>query len=272
MPVKGFLLFLFSSLQVCVVSGQEYYNAPPPQESVYQRIDLYKVRLGVFIAPDVSWMHPTASKSDDGNYYVSSTGAKAGYSWGLMAEYFFAQNYGVVSGIELNTGGGKIEANFNPNQVNSGSISTVLKSDFNYNLQYIQVPFALKLRSDKISDQGLRIFGQLGLTLAINISKKASYTVAYNDDGGTAQTLQGDNEKLTGFLAASPIIIQLNIGGGLEYPITPKLNLYGGLFFNNGFLPNTVSPQNYKLGYSGSFTDGYTRLNNVALKSGAVFF
>jgi hypothetical protein len=188
-----------------------------------------------------------------------------------MMDYFFAPNYAFATGFNLNTSGGKISTTYNPSQVNSGAASTVLTTSFNYRLQYLEIPFALKLRSDKLNAQGLRVYGQLGLTAAINISKKADYGVNYNDDGGINRTLQGSNEKLTGTLAAAPLMLQMNLGAGIEYPLTPKLHFYAGLFFNNAFLSNTVSPKNYDLGYKGSFTDGYVRLNNLALRVGLFF-
>jgi len=265
--MKTSLFLFFLAIFPGLLIAQEYSDLPtaPP------RIDIKKIHFGLYIAPDISWMHPTASKSDDGKYYVRSDGSKAGYVWGLMLDYYFATNYCFATGFDLNTSGGKIATTYNPNQVNSGGASTVLNTNFNYNLKYLDIPFALKLRSDQLNKDGLKIYGQFGLTLAINVSKKANYTVDYNDENGNYQILQGTNEKLTGTLATTPLMLQMNLGGGIEYPIKPKLHFYTGLFFNNSFLPNTVSPKNYDLGYKGSFTDGYVRLNNIALRLGLFF-
>jgi len=218
-------------------------------------------------------MHPTASQSNDGHYLVNSKGGKAGYSWGLMAEYFFAPNYGIATGFDLSTTGGKIESTLNPNKVDPNAPNTVLSSDFNYKLQYLEIPFNLKLRSDPFGDplHGIRIFGQIGLTAGINISRKATFDIDYNDENGKPTTLQGSNVKLQGVLAVPPVMLQMNVGAGIEYPITQKLLFYTGLFFNNGFLPSAVNPQNFELGYNGSFTNGNVRLNNFALRVGLFF-
>ncbi len=263
------VFILFLALQSMVAHAQqEYYENGAPLPA---RINVNKIHFGIYIAPDISWMHPTSTKSDDGNYYVNSKGGKAGYMWGLMMDYYFAPNYAIATGFDINSSGGRITTAYNPNLVSTSTANSVLNTDFDYKLQYLEIPFALKLRSDPINNDGLKIYGQIGLTAAINISRKASYTVDYNDAGGNYRTLQGDNEKLTGSLAVAPIILQLNLGAGIEYPLTPKLHFYSGLFFNNGFLPNTVSPKNYDMGYAGTFTDGYVRLNSLSLRVGLFF-
>jgi hypothetical protein len=230
--------------------------------------DIQKVRFGAYIAPNLSWMHPTAGKSDDGQFSVKSDGSKIGYSWGLVAEYFFTENYGLATGFQLNTTGGKIST-ANTSDLAFPLPKQVISTDFDYTVQYLEVPFALKLRTDDIG--GLRFFGQIGLSMGFNIGKKASYAVAYNDETGTPRTLSGEKEKLVGSLTMAPVMLQLNVGGGLEFPLSGKLSLYTGLFFNNGFLPDATRPDKFGLGYEGSFTDGNIRLNNLSLRVGLLF-
>src|ERR1044072_7397336 len=59
------------------------------------KINVDKLRFGAFIAPNIAWMHPTASKTDDGSFAVESDGNRIGYVWGLMMDYFFTENYGL---------------------------------------------------------------------------------------------------------------------------------------------------------------------------------
>ncbi len=224
------------------------------------------VRFGVYIAPNLSWMHPTAGKSDDGQFIVKGNGSRMGYSWGIAAEYFFAENYGIATGFQLNTTGGKI---LTQNTDTVAVPRTVRETDFEYIAQYLEIPFGLKLRSDEIGK--LRFFGQIGLSLGINIGKKVNYTVVYQDANNTEQTVEGEKEKLVGSLTMAPAMLQMNVGAGIEYAIGGKMSFYTGVFFNNGFLPDATRPDKFGLGYEGSFTDGNTRLNNVALRIGLFF-
>lgn len=231
------------------------------------RVTLNRIRFGAYIAPNVSWMKPTATK--DGNYTVKSDGSKVGFTYGLMAEYFFARNYGLVSGLQVNSTGGKQTSTI---ITKPGSGPYVNKATFDYRIQYLEIPLALKLRTDDIN--GFRFFGQLGATLGINIGKKASYEVNYNRGSGNDTIAQGDKIKLEGSLTIAPIMLQMNIGAGAEYPINNKLSAYFGVFFNNGFTPDATSPSRFNsasLGYDGEFADAKTRLNNVSLRLGLFF-
>lgn len=249
------------------ITGLAFLQGATAQDS-QPKIDQNKLRFGAYVAPTLSWMRPTTSKSDDGNYAVSSEGSKLGFTYGLMAEYNFASNYGLITGLQVNSTGGKIKATAVDQSL---AANKVLMSDFDYKLQFLEIPLALKLRTDNIS--GFRFFGQLGITAGFNISKKATYTVSYTDENGVQQPdATGDKEKIKGALAIAPVMFQMNIGAGAEYPISDKLTAYVGLFFNNGFAPDATNPNKFDLNsYKGSFKDGNTRLNNFALRVGLFF-
>lgn len=267
------LLFTTAFILAAPFARAQETAPPPPPEPVYGS-NVSKIRFGAYLAPTISWMRPTASKSDDGNFSVSSNGSKVGFMYGLMAEYFFAPNYGLVTGLQINSTGGKMNAT-NITPAAATMANQVLKADFDYQLQYLEIPLALKLKTDNINR--FKFFGQLGITAGINIGKKASYTVSYTDASGAVKPdATGDKIKITGDLGAiAPVLFEMNIGAGAEYPLSNKLTAYFGLFFNNGFAPDATAPQKYdsdKLGYGkASFKDGNTRLNNFALRLGLFF-
>lgn len=268
---KTLVLTFITSLIALGATAQQYDGTAPTgleNTDKAHRIDVKKLHFGAYVAPTVTWMQPNSSKSEDQKYHVDGNGSKMGYLWGLMADYYFTENYGISTGFNLNRGGGEIITSLIHD---SGPVANTVKyANFNYNLQYLDLPFALKLRSDEFKN-GLSVFAQIGLTLKINISKKSRYIVNYYDENATYQTASGDNEILRGGLSINPILLEMNVGGGIEYPITDKLSFYTGIFFNNGFLPDVTNPENYSLGYNGSFKDANTRLNNFALRVGIFF-
>src|SRR5690606_19810113 len=73
-----------------------------------QNIDTKKLRFGAFVAPNLSWMRPTAAKSDNNEFLTEGGGTKFGFTYGLMAEYRFAENYSFVTGLQINMTGGKM--------------------------------------------------------------------------------------------------------------------------------------------------------------------
>ncbi|KAA5533680.1 PorT family protein [Taibaiella lutea] len=228
-------------------------------------IDSKQIRFGVYVAPTMSWMKPTTAKTGDGSYAPKSNGSKIGFTYGVMAEYRFADNYAIVTGLQVNMTGGKIISDYQ----GTATTKVVTHSDFNYRLNYLEVPAALKLRTDIIA--GFRFFGQLGITTGFNIAKKGTYTVDYTDDMGNKKTATGNNEKIKGTLAIAPVMFSMNIGAGLEYPLNQKLAAYGGIFFNNGFAPDATNPGKYDMAYDLPFQDANTRLNNFALRIGLFF-
>ena len=269
--MKRILTLIFTCITSFSALAQYTYGEPVESKGGG---DLKKTRLGLFIAPNNSWMKPTASKSNDGLYKVATGGSKIGYSWGLMLDQFFTDNYGISTGLQLNTTGGKINAEYDATKLPNATPDNLVKSaEFDYRLQYFEIPFGLKLMSDDIGG-GLRVFGNIGITAAIGFGKKATYTVIYTDSVAGKQvdkTVTGENEKLLGGLAIRPILFQMNLGAGIEYQLTEKMSFYVGLFFNNGFAPDVTSPKQLDMGFKGTFDDGNIRINNMALKIGMFF-
>jgi len=256
------------------VSAQYTYGEPVETKRSSSNGTYKKTRFGLFIAPNNSWMKPTASKSNDGLYQVNSEGAKIGYTWGLMIDQFFTENYGIATGVQLNTTGGKMNALYDITKLPSPAPVNLVKSaNFDYRLQYFEIPFGLKLLSDELQG-GVRVFGNLGITAAINIARKATYKVVYTDTVAgvaTDMTITGENERLRGGLSITPVLFQMNLGAGIEYSVSQKMSMYIGLFFNNGFAPDATNPKELDMEYKGNFSDGNVRLNNMALKLGMYF-
>ncbi|WP_276134939.1 porin family protein [Polluticoccus soli] len=265
---RFFLLTVLAGSMATVAKSQQYEYAEPTRGGS----NYNNWRIGVFFAPNVSWMKPTSNKSNDKLFRVSSEGNRVGYSWGLMVDRPFAENYGVATGIQLTTTGGKILSRENTDATPPTVANRVTSAYFDYKLQFVEVPLALKLRSDEVSN-GVHVFGQLGLSLGLNISKKASFEVTYTDasDPSGLKTVSGDNEKIFDGLAIAPAMLSLNLGGGIEYDISDKMALTVGLFFNNGFAPDITNPAQLDMGYKGKFADGNVRLNNLALRVGIFF-
>jgi hypothetical protein len=223
---------------------------------------LQKLRIGVYAAPTLSFMRPSAAK--DGAKTQENGGNKIGFTYGLMADYNFTDNYAIATGLQVNSTGGKINT-ANPAAVNG----EVLKSSFDYTLQFLEIPLAIKLKTDRMGK--VTLFGQAGLAMGFNISKKTTYTMTVVDTGSNKNYVVDEKEKITGSIGnIAPITFQMNIGGGMQYAIGKKLDAYVGLFFNNGFAPNITDPTKYT-NTPAKFTDGNTRLNNFALRLGFYF-
>jgi hypothetical protein len=171
------------------------------------------VILGAKIAPDLGWL-----KSDQDGY--KNEGLVAGFGWGLVAEFYFAENYAFASGFNFNFQNGKLSY---PEE-RSGAIGELTR---NYRLKYIEFPAMIKMKTNEIN--GFRFFGQIGLAGGIRLNSKGKDV--FNAPGQTSQTTDFKSiDSQTRLFRASMIV-----GAGVEYPFDNSLAFVGGINFNNGF-------------------------------------
>src|SRR5690606_14839771 len=97
--------------------------------------DTYKgFKLGITAHPNFGWL-----KSEiDG---VKSNGLRAGFSYGLVGDFYFADNYAFTTGLKLTTINGQTE---NENAPDKGK-------QLIYKLQYIEIPAKIKLTTNEMN-------------------------------------------------------------------------------------------------------------------------
>lgn len=213
-------------------------------------------RIGFKLEPNISWFHPVENG-------VINDGSKAGINYGLMFDYEFADNYIFTTGLQVSHVGGKLS--YTGNSWNDKKVGYVaadnsdIKNTGNYNIgiQYIEIPFGIKLKS---SNKGkMDFWGSFGGFLAVPVKARAD--VRTNFAVGGVANYSKDNENVIS--QVQPITIGMQIGAGVEFPISDKNNLVAGLVFNNGFIDVTKN---------GSFgNDGRINLNSMALRIGIFF-
>jgi hypothetical protein len=174
----------------------------------------YGFRLGLTAHPTIGWTKPEDGKSN---------GVNLGFSYGLMADFNFAENYSFATGLTITTINGKTtEINPSPyHDVNANPDPTAY--DLKYKLQYVEIPLTLKLKTEKIGD--VRWYGQFGLSNDFNIGARQDVHLA-----GKSIVDDINIKKDINFYRAGLII-----GAGLEYDVARNTSVTTGLTFNNGF-------------------------------------
>ncbi len=160
------------------------------------------LQLGFTLSPTLSWL-------TNGGDKIASEGAKAGVSYGVLADFGFAKNYYFSTAFtltSLNSKGTKAD-----------------KSIDSYHLQYFEIPFTLKLKSNT-SGAG-RFYGQFGLGTGINVSAKKDVTSALGSSSKDVSISSDVNIFRLGLIA----------GAGAEWNIGKNLSGLTGVTFNNGF-------------------------------------
>lgn len=155
--------------------------------------------------------HPTFGYIKSDIQGVEGDGLRAGFTYGLLGDFYFAQNYAFSTALKLTT-------------INGQTKTSVTNEQKVYKLQYIEIPATVKLCTSE--NNGLKFFGQFGLGNGFNVRAKQDVK------GASSTPIQNDVDiyKTTSFYRASLII-----GAGAEFTVGEKTKLSVGLTFDNGF-------------------------------------
>ena len=175
----------------------------------------YDFRLGLTAYPTIGWIKPETGKTNS---------VALGFSYGLLADFNFAENYAFATGLTITTINGKsTEVNVKPYYDGSGS---QVAYDLKYKLQYIEIPLTLKLKTDKIGE--IKWYGQFGLSNGFNIGAKQN---ASESGSGSKVIIENKGiSKQTNFYRAGLI---LGVGG--EFDVSGNTSVTTGWTLNNGF-------------------------------------
>lgn len=224
---KG-LFILFLLLNVAALKAQRNFM----QEN--------RVRLGFKLDPTVVWLQPQESGVDRNAY-------RAGVSFGIMADFLLDESgrYAIASGLQVSTTGSTLKYEANKGLEDYRQIP----AEYKLKLTYVEVPFALKLKTD--TDNGLGLWGQFGTYLSFPVRGRADIV-----------SLQANDDKVNILRTITPINMGMLIGAGVEYPLGDRLTAMVGLSYRNGFIDVTRN---------GKWEDGKVNMNSFALNLGLFF-
>lgn len=180
------------------------------------------LKIGLQASPMFTWMG-----TDDKD--VNRNGTNVGMQIGLLVEHYFQENYAITSGLgfSLNTGGtllfnepGRYWPNSDlPENVDSVGAGTNLR----YNIQYIEIPLGLKLRTREYGY--MRYFAEPFLKLGFESSASGKLNAPNVEETDRLKIRREVNTLAT----------SIGIGVGAEYSVSPGNALIGGLYYQRLF-------------------------------------
>ncbi len=233
-----FLLILFSPLVAGQLQAQE------------------NLRFGFQVSPVFSRMHTT-----DPN--IHPAGTNLGLKMGILGAYYFRENYAFSTGIGFFfNAGGTLQHDFSGQYWTRSGIDTLpSQAQLKYNLQYLEIPLGLKMRTREFGY--IRYFLEPGFSLAI----KTRANGQINGPG-----ISNSNNTINISNDVNALLLSVGIGGGVEYSINESLALTGGLFFQSGFSDLTRdSGTVLEPGKSPRREDSRGNIRSITLRVGILF-
>lgn len=166
-----------------------------------------KTQLGFTTSPTFGWFTFPSGQTP----VIESDGMRTGFSYGVLADIPFSDNYYFSTALTVST--------LNAKATEPGISTSV------YKLQYMEVPLTLKLKSNEIESR--RFYGQFGLNTGINIGSKQD--IMYTNSSTPDEKGKDIGNLINSFRAG------LLLGGGAEWKMGENMNLLTGLSYSNGF-------------------------------------
>ncbi|MBK8673647.1 MAG: outer membrane beta-barrel protein [Bacteroidetes bacterium] len=186
------------------------------------------LRFGFTASPGLTWWKPDNTAHESG-------GARFALNYGVLIDYKFGNNsrYALSTGLLLTLDGGKLVGTGTQFDTITHNVVTTMTTK----TQHLQIPMALKLRSNEVGY--ITYYGSLGIIPAFTIRRRADLkksiddVVVINEENIDAKNLDFYPNKIKNI---NPFDLGLSFEAGLEYSMTENTALVGGLFFTNGFI------------------------------------
>ena len=198
--------------------------------------------FGFKVGPSFDW---TGSKTGA----AINQRTKTGFDVGLVAEYYFAENYAIVTGINVDFVNGQYKfddmRNVSVDTINDFQLGTV---DRKFKTTIYEIPLMLKLVTPELGNLPLRAYAQVGGAFGYTQRVKVMDTFTLGEINDTDYRAT-DGEY-------NPFHASLRIGAGAEYTLLETTRVFAGIYFSHDFL-NSISrgalvTSNYEKYYAGN--------------------
>ena len=168
-----------------------------------------QVEIGLMVSPTIS--SPRFIAED--KYNFKNEGGKLGLGVGVIADYFFAQNYAFSTGLIYRSEGGELSY-----RSTDESGNPIRPQDDN-SIQYIELPVTLKLFTNEVTP-GTILYFQVGGSLNTKVSANVNNEKVIN------------GEKV--MKRFSIFEADATLGGGAEFQMGESTKIFAGITYHRG--------------------------------------
>lgn len=187
-----------------------------------------QIEIGLQVSPTISGNRFIAD--DKYNFEKESNNLRLGV--GVVADYFFAQNYAFSTGLLYRSKGSEISYNFDRED------GSVISGKDDISLQYIELPVSLKLFTNEVAPATVLYF-QVGGSLNTKVGAKVNNKNVINDIKASKRFNTFEADVL--------------IGGGAEMQLSESTKVFAGLTYHRGltniddYYKNLTNDKNFSL-------------------------
>ena len=167
--------------------------------------------IGIKITPSIATNRIVAPKE----LGFKTLNAKTHFGGGVIADYFFRENYALSTGIIYNSRGAGVSY-LQPNT------TTGQRGSDEFSIQYLEIPVTLKLFTNEIGTD-MKLYFQAGGSLDPRITAKVNN-----------EKLDPNDEKYTRHFNIMDISVLL--GSGVELQLGESTKVFGGLSYHRGLI------------------------------------
>ena len=199
--------------------------------------------FGFKLGPTFDW---TGSKTGA----AINQGTKTGFDLGVVAEYYFAENYAIVTGVNVDF----VKGHYSFDDMRTISAIDSITDyqlgtiDRQFKTTIYEIPLMLKMVTPELGGLPLRAYAQVGGAFGYTQRVKVmdTFTLGEINDKDYRAT---DGEY-------NPFHASLRIGAGAEYTLLETTRVFAGIYFSHDFL-NSISrgalvTSNYEKYYAGN--------------------
>ena len=223
--------------------------------------------FGFKVGPNGGWTGSTTGAA-------VNEGIRTGFDLGVVAEYYFADNYALVSGINVDFVGGKYmfeRGRMVVDSINPDGYVEVYGVNRIYKSTIYEIPLMLKMETNDLGNLPLRAYAQVGG--GIGYAQKVKVKDAIPSEGIETPAEWGITDR-----EFSNIRVSLKIGAGAQYAVDESTRLFAGFYFSHDFINNinSINPNYYKY-YNGDKDLGERDVklnmlqNRIGLEVGVLF-
>jgi len=201
---------------------------------------------------------------DTDNNAINSNGINVGMRLGMIGEYYFRERYAFISGINFAFNqGGTLKHEEGGNLWSKSELSDSALADLpdgvnlKYHLQYLEIPFGLKMRTKEFGS--IRYFTEIPL-FSIGIKVQARGDV----EGAGQLDVEREN------IRKDVNLFNLNwgFGAGIHYTLSEDTEIISGLYYQQGFVDIT---DDKALKANGDREDSKGIIKGITLRIGILF-